>query len=80
MTLQSDFSGLRRLQEKSTFPKMPSYVKKERLGDGLVFNIPCTYREGTIIEVVKTTGQRWVGHVLRKEDDDLVKRARALDV
>ena len=34
----------------------------------------------TAVEVIKRSGLRWMGHVLRREDDELVKRAWDLEV
>ena len=36
--------------------------------------------EETVVEVIKKSGLRWMGHVLRKEDNEPVKRAWDLEV
>ena len=36
--------------------------------------------EETVVEVIKRSGLRWMGHVLRREDDEPVKRAWDLEV
>ena len=36
--------------------------------------------DGTIVEVVRQKSLRWLGHVVRKEDDDCVKQAWRFEV
>ena len=36
--------------------------------------------EETVVKVIKRSGLRWMGHVLRREDDEPVKRAWDLEV
>ena len=36
--------------------------------------------DGTIVEVVRQGSLRWLGHVVRKEDDDCVKQAWSFEV
>ena len=36
--------------------------------------------EETIVEVIKVSGLRWMGHMLRRKDDKPVKRAWGLEV